>query len=152
MNVGHSSTSKISSTLNCSFTDTSLIVNHNSNSFFLRPIDEDEIRTHIFGMKSNKKTRKIEIPIKYLKIAVDVISPILSIIYNQCIITGSFPDILKIGEVIPIHKAGPKDICSNYRPISLLSHLQKFLKVVYIFRYIITLHETIFSTKINMVL
>ena len=34
INVGHSLTSKISSAINCSFTDTSLIVNNNSNSFF----------------------------------------------------------------------------------------------------------------------
>ena len=79
-------------------------------------------------MKSNKSTGKFGIPVKYIKIAVDVISPILTKIYNQCIITGSFPDVLKVAEVIPIHKAGPKDICSNYRPISLLSPFAKIFE------------------------
>ena len=85
------------------------MVNNNSNSFFLPPISVDEIRKHIIGMKSNKSTGKFGIPVKYIKIAVDVISPILTKIYNQCIITGSFSDVLKVAEVIPIHKAGPKD-------------------------------------------
>ena len=57
-----------------------------------------------------------------------MISPILTKIYNQCIITGSFPDVLKVAEVIPIRKAGPKVICSNYRPISLLSPFAKIFE------------------------
>ena len=128
INVGHSLTSKISSTMNCSFTDTSLIVNNNSNSFFLHPISVDEICKHIIGMKSNKSAGNFGIPIKYIKTAVDVISPILTKIYNQFIITGSFPDLLLVAEVIPLHKAGPKDICSNYRPISPLSPFVKIFE------------------------
>ena len=79
-------------------------------------------------MKSNKSTGKFGIPVKYIKTAVDVISPILTKIYNQYIITGSFPDVLKVAEVIPIHQAGPKDICSNYRPSSLLSQFAKIFE------------------------
>ena len=41
--------------------------------------------------------------------------------FNQ----GVFPDILKIANVIPIHKKGNKLDCSNYRPISLLSNISK---------------------------
>ena len=47
---------------------------------------------------------------KYIKLAVDVISPIPTKIYNQCSITGSFQNVLKIAKVIPIHKAAPKDL------------------------------------------
>ena len=45
----------------------------------------------------------------------------LTKLYNYCIEKGTFPDVLKIAEVKPIYKKGPKDICENYRPISLLS-------------------------------
>ena len=36
---------------------------------------------------------------------------------------GVFPSILKIAEVIPVHKKELKQFCSNYRPISLLSNM-----------------------------
>ena len=42
------------------------------------------------------------------------------------IITGGvFPDIQKLAFVIPVHKNGSKEICNNYRPISLLSPFAK---------------------------
>ena len=63
--VDHSLTSKISSTINCSFTDTSLTVNNNLKKV-LRAIGVNEIRKHIIGMKSNKSKGKFGIPIKYI--------------------------------------------------------------------------------------
>jgi len=53
-------------------------------------------------MKSSKSSGKNGIPIKYIKLAAKVISPTLASIYNNCIITGCFPDVLKIAEIIPI--------------------------------------------------
>ena len=35
---------------------------------------------------------------------------------------------LKVAEVIPIHKKNSKLECSNYRPISLLSNIDKILE------------------------
>ena len=45
---------------------------------------------------------------------------------------GCYPDALKIAQIIPIHKKGPKDDCSNFRPISLLSNFNRiFEKLLY---------------------
>ena len=38
---------------------------------------------------------------------------------------GTFPDFLKVANVIPIHKKGEKLDPNNYRPISLLSNVSK---------------------------
>ena len=39
---------------------------------------------------------------------------------------------MKIAKVIPLYKEGPKDECSNYRPISLLMHVNKvFEKLIH---------------------
>ena len=48
----------------------------------------------------------------------------INISFNQ----GVFPNILKIANVIPIHKKGDKLGCNNYRPISLLSNISKILE------------------------
>ena len=39
-----------------------------------------------------------------------------------------FPSVSKTSKVIPIYKASSKLECSNYRPISLLSNIDKILK------------------------
>ena len=51
---------------------------------------------------------------------------------------GRYPDSLKIAHVVPIHKKGSRDECSNYRPISLLSNFNRlFEKILYtrIYKY-----------------
>ena len=45
----------------------------------------------------------------------------LSIIVNQSLCTGIFPDKLKIEKVIPLYKKQDEKIFGNYKPISLLS-------------------------------
>jgi hypothetical protein len=41
-----------------------------------------------------------------------------------------FPDALKIARVVPIHKEGPTDDPSNYRPISVLSLFSKIFELL----------------------
>ena len=57
----------------------------------------------------------------------------LSIIINQYLVTGIFPDRLKIAKVIPLFKKGDDHVFDNYRPISLLSSISKVVeKIVFI--------------------
>ena len=45
---------------------------------------------------------------------------------------GIFPERMKDAEVIPLYKAKEKDLCKNYRPISLLLTISKILeKIMY---------------------
>ena len=48
-----------------------------------------------------------------------VVKP-LSIIFNNCIDTGTFPDIWNRSNIIPVHKKGDKQILDNYKPVFLL--------------------------------
>ena len=72
------------------------------------------------------------IPLKFIKLTNVIITPELVEIFNKCIVNGVYPNSLKIGQIIPIHKSGPKNLCNNYRPISLLSPFSKiFEKCIY---------------------
>ena len=53
-------------------------------------------------------------------------------IFNLSLESGIFPNIMKDAEVVPLYKSKEKDLCVNYRPISLLITISKILeKIVY---------------------
>ena len=52
-----------------------------------------------------------------------------TLISNQSLNSGIFPDKLKIAKVTLIYKKGDKPIITNYRPISVLPVISKFLKL-----------------------
>ena len=62
-------------------------------------------------------------------ISKEISSP-LSKIYNIAVMTGTHPEKLKLVNVIPIYKKGSRLLVSNYRPISLLSNLNKIFEKI----------------------
>ena len=56
------------------------------------------------------------------------ISPQLSDIFNMSFSTGKIPSVLKIAKAIPIHKKQSKVDYTSYRPISLLSNIEKIIE------------------------
>ena len=67
---------------------------------------------------------------KLLKSIKCSVSKSLTIIINQMITTGIFPDAFKVSKVIPILKKGDCSLMSNYRPISLLPTISKIFERV----------------------
>ena len=60
------------------------------------------------------------------------ITNVLTLIINQSLSTGIFPDKLKVAKVVPVFKKDDPHQPGNYRPISLLPAISKiFEKVVY---------------------
>ena len=49
----------------------------------------------------------------------------LCILMNRSLDEGIFPDIWKLANVIPIFKKGDKSQPSNYRPVAVLSCIEK---------------------------
>ena len=102
----------------------------NSNTMFLSPTLPEDMGDLINSMKTNKASGPNSIPTKILKLFKKEFSKPLSDIINLSFNQGVFPNLLKIANVIPIHKKGDKLDCNNYRPISLLSNISKFMKNV----------------------
>ena len=83
----------------------------------------------INNLKNKNSTGKDEISNKLLKSSKNIISKPLSVIINQSLVTGIFPNALKISKVIPLYKKGDKQYL---RPISLLPTISKvFERVLY---------------------
>ena len=59
-----------------------------------------------------------------------MISRHLAKVFNKCLETGSYPDILKVAKVISLHKKGSKCDVGNYRPISILSPVNKVFEII----------------------
>ena len=101
--------------------------NRQRSSFYLTPTDPMEILKIICSF-SPKKSVPDKIPPKFVILGAPSLSNILSVLINDCFANGKFPNILKIAKVVPIHKDGPKDTPSNYRPISILPVLSKLIE------------------------
>ena len=102
------------------------------SSFSLYDSDPVEVFELIEKLNPKKSTINNCIPTKFLKMANDIVCPYISYLFNRCAYAGVYPKILKTAQVLPIHKKGSKAECSNYRPISLLSPLNKlFEKMLY---------------------
>ena len=71
-----------------------------------------------------------------LKKIKESISQPLASLFNESMQEGLVPDIMKIADVIPLHKSKSKTETTNYRPISLLLTISKVLEnVIYTHTY-----------------
>ena len=104
------------------------LIQSSCNSFFLEQIVEEEVVNYIRAMNPSKSSRRHGIPAKYIKMSGSVIAPVLTNIFNACISTGYFPKVFKTAEVVPIFKKGERELCSNYRPISILNPFAKLFE------------------------
>ena len=115
------------------FTD--YLDNFTEHRFSFSKITENETLTIINNLKSKNSSGHNEISNRLLKSIKCEISKPLTIIINQSLETGIFPDALKVAKVKPLFKKGDNCCLNNYRPISL--------------NILITLYKSLFIPHIN---
>ena len=104
--------------------------NPTSNKFNLACTNEENILKIIDRLHPKSSCGPDGISVKLLKeIKHEIIKPV-TLITKQCILTGVFPDKLKIAKVIPIHNKDDKSQLENYRPISILPAISKIIERV----------------------
>ena len=101
-----------------------------TTSIMLKPTDEYEIAGNIASLDIHKSSGYIDIPVTLIKESKFLIARYLANVFNECMVSGFYPDIFKIAKVIPLHKGGSTlDLC-NYRPISILSPINKIFETI----------------------
>lgn len=95
-------------------------------------VSSDDIHKTIQKLKSKTSCGYDGLSTKYLKQISSILSPTLALITNQSLLTGIFPEKLKIAKVLPLFKKGNQHVFDNYRPISLLPSISKVIeRIVY---------------------
>ena len=100
----------------------------NKESFYLYPVSIEETVKEISKLKSNKAGGDDGIKPKLLKECKDILAKPIAHIINTSFKNGRVPTKLKIAKVIPIYKKKDRTNPDNYRPISLLSTINKIME------------------------
>ena len=113
-----------------SFSD--YLSNPTEHRFHFSVNNESDVLTTINKLKNKNSSGVDEISNKLLKAIGTELSKPLTIIVNQCLLTGIFPSLLKIAKAKPLFKRGDVSQLNNYRPISFLPTISKvFERIIY---------------------
>ena len=92
--------------------------------------EETDIIKAIEEISANAAAGPDRFPAILLKKCKNIMAKPLYLIWRESIDTNNIPDLLKQGNITPIHKGGNRDSAKNYRPVTLTSHLIKVYEKV----------------------
>ena len=87
--------------------------------------------TAIKNLKNGKAAGPDKIPTTVIKDVGDVITKLLTMIFNSSLTNGVFPDTWKISRITPTFKSGAINDVNNYRPISVISVFSTLLESIF---------------------
>ena len=115
-------------------------------TFNFQEVNENTVVKIIDKFPCKTSSGPDSISMKLVKHMKNLIALPISVIVNQMLLTGIFPDCLKLAKVKPIFKKDDKNSFTNYRPISLLPSISKiFEKVIYDQLYAYFQNNNLFS-------
>ena len=127
--IGDKLASEIKTPTNKNINFTSYLKNPTKNRLKFTHITEEDTIKAIDNLENKNSSGHDGISNKLLKLIGHVLCKSLTLIINQMLTSGIFPDAFKTAKIILIHKKGD---LSNYRPISLLPTISKiFERIIY---------------------
>jgi hypothetical protein len=100
------------------------------DSFAMHLTNSSEVIEVVHGFCNKRSYGADSIPVCIMKDCIEPISELLSRIINSSILSGCFPNELKIAKVCPVYKSGSRASFSNYRPISVLPSFSKIFEKI----------------------
>ena len=127
-NIGEELASKITDPVGKSHTD--YLHSPCESRLNFTTVNENVVAKIIESLKTKSSCGDDGLSTKLLKEIKNEICSSITLIVNQMITTGIFPDSLKIAKIIPIFKKGDVEIIENYRPISILPAISKIFEKI----------------------
>ncbi|XP_044596302.1 uncharacterized protein LOC123273112 [Cotesia glomerata] len=95
--------------------------------FNFSTLDDVTVKKAIMRLTSNSVDPD-NFPIKAYKCLISFVLPFVTLLFNNSLNSGVFPNEWKLLRIVPIPKRANAEICADYRPISLTSNLLKALE------------------------
>ena len=89
---------------------------------------ECTIKEKIDSLDKRKPTTFNNIPTRFLVENNDIISPVITEMYNEAKSNACFPDSLKLADITPAYKQDDRTKKDNYRPVSVLPSISKIFE------------------------
>ena len=122
-----------------------------NSSFSFQTVTKENIAKLITNLHIKKAVQSVDIPTKLVKeFGCWFLSFIASNI-NKCINEGTYVDAFKKAKSRPVYKKDGKTEKSDYRPISFLSNVSKFMKDACMIRFILILIKYFQGISANFV-
>ena len=100
----------------------------NEGFFSFKPVSHHDVYSEIMKLNKNCATPVGSIPPKIIIQNYDLFTQKLCCDINHSFYYSQFPNNLKLADITPTHKKGPKSDKCNYRPISILSSMSKIFE------------------------
>ena len=125
-NIGQSLSNSIKQPKNRSFKE--YLKNPPASKLTFKNISEGDTLKIINNLNTKKSSGQDGLSLNLLKYIKLELAKSITLIINQSLNTGIFPDKLKIAKLTPIHKQNDKTRIDNYIPISLLPAISKIIE------------------------
>ncbi len=125
-NIGPNISAQINMPMNNTFYN--YLTGTHNNTFQFQSINEEMTMSIIDKLAPKTGCGFHDISSKMIKIIKSALINPVTLIINQMLTTGIFPDKLKIAKIIPLHKKDEETLFTNYRSISLLPALSKIFE------------------------
>ena len=93
-------------------------------------VEKFRVLKHLKELNVTKATGPDKISPRVLKSCAQSLAHPISIILNNCVLQGKWPNAWKKSFIVPVHKKQSKAELKNYRPVSLLCVMSKICEKI----------------------
>ena len=83
-------------------------------------VSKEDVLTEIKMLDVSKTIQESDIPVKIIKANENFFAEAICFYFNKSLENGKFPNCLKLANITPVFKKGPRTLKNNYRPVSIL--------------------------------